>query len=503
MTALHQQRQHRGDVRSGSARWPLIALIAAGLLIEAVLIAGWLVPLSLWRTPTNLPAGAPLVLILGQDRAGALRFLLPVLVLVGVWGVSLAVAWRCRSFVALVLSIAFTTIFLITLLPMNPAGTQDIYHNVSDGRLFWLHGVNPTIIPPLAFPEDAFVRHVWGYVDLPSAYGPLWYFASGIPTALAGDDLIPNLVAQKSLVAAFLLGTVLLVAVAARAVAHERAVFAIVLVGWCPLLLWESAGNGHNDSLMAFFLTAAFVAAARRAYLWVLPALALSVLVKYTTALVVPVALIWLLRRPDVQVKEVAGGALIAVLLTVLAIAPMYEGAETIAALRRPGMTFILSPGTLAHGLFTRWLDDAPATRLVQAATGVLFVAGYGVTMYRCRGGPRDLADRSFDALFLYLLLVSWWYWPWYLTWLAPAAALGTGLRRPIAFAVMAAGSLLTYLYWWPDPPWQTTEWYGAYIAITAGVFAAPAIVWLWPDAWLRRRYDGSIAEAPAASSGN
>jgi hypothetical protein len=106
---------------------------------------------------------------------------------------------------------------------------------------------------------------VWGYIDLPSAYGPLWYLASGIPTALAGDGLISNLVAQKSLVAAFFLGTVLLVAAAARVVAPDRAVFAAVLVGWCPLLLWESAGNGHNDSLMALFLTAAFVAAARRA----------------------------------------------------------------------------------------------------------------------------------------------------------------------------------------------------------------------------------------------
>jgi hypothetical protein len=503
MTALQHSAQRQDDARSSHPHLAIVALIAAGLFIEAALIAGWLVPLSLWRTPTNLPAGAPVVLILGNDRAGALRFLLPVLFLVGVWGASLAIARQCRSTVALAVSVAFGAIFLITLLPINPAGTQDIYHNVSDGRLFWLHGVNPTLIPPLAFPEDAFARHVWGYVDLPSAYGPLWYIGSGIPTALAGDDLIPNLVAQKSLVAAFFLGTVLVVVVAARAIAPDRAVFAAVLVGWCPLLVWESAGNGHNDSLMAFFLAAAFVAAARRAYLWILPALALSVLVKYTTALVVPVALLWLLRRPDVRVKDIVGGSLIAILLTVLVFAPMYEGADTVAALRRPGMTFILSPGTLVHGVLARSMADAPATRLVQAATGLLFAVGYGVTLYRTRGGARDLADRSFDALFLYLLLVSWWYWPWYLTWLAPAAALGSGLRRPIAFAVMATGSLLTYLYWWPDPPWQSSAWYGAYLSITVVVFVAPATIWLWPDAWLRRRSLEPRPSTPITASGN
>lgn len=476
-------------------------LIVLGLLLEAALIAGWLVPLSLWCTPTNLPAGVQMVVILGNDRAGALRFLLPSLALVGVWGVSLAIARWCRSTAALVISVVFSAIFLVTLLPMNPASTQDIYHNVSDGRLFWLHGVNPTLIPPLAFPQDVFLDHVWGYADLPSAYGPLWYIATGIPIALVGDDLIPNLVAQKSLVAAFFLGTVLLVAMAARTIAPDRAVFAVVLVGWCPLLVWESAGNGHNDSLMAFFLAGAFVAAAKRAYLWVLPALALSVLVKYTTALVVPVALVWLLRRPDVRMKDIAGGSLIAILLAVLAFAPMYEGADTVAALRRPGMTFILSPGTLAHGVLVRWMADAPATRLVQVATGVLFVAGYGVTLVRSRGGTRDLADRSFDALFLYLLLVSWWYWPWYLTWLAPAAAISSGFRRPIAFAVMAAGSLLTYLYWWPDPLWRSSMWYGAYVGITLGVFVVPAVIWLWPSAWRRRRSEALKMSRPVAAS--
>jgi hypothetical protein len=228
----------------------------------------------------------------------------------------------------------------------------------------------------------------------------------------------------------------------------------------------------------------------------------LSVLVKYTTALIVPVALIWLLRRSDVRWKDIAGGAAIAVVLTVLAFAPMYEGADTIAALRRPGMTFILSPGTLAHGVITRWLDDAAATRLIHVATGVAFLVGYVATLYRSRGGPCDLADRSFDALFLYLLLVSWWYWPWYLTWLAPAAALGSSLRRPIAFAVMAAGSLLTYLYWWPDPAWRSSAWYGAYLAITVCVFVAPAIVWLWPGAWTRRRSLGPRGPSSVPASG-
>jgi hypothetical protein len=500
MTASRTAARLEEGLNARGGRWPLALLIGCGLLLEAVLVLGWLVPLSLWRTPSNLPAGAPLVLILGQDATGALRFLVPSCLALGAWGASLAVARRCGGTLPMLVAIGFTVLFLATLLPINPGGTQDIYHNVADGRLFWLYGVNPTLIPPQAFPEDAFAPHVWGYVDLPSAYGPLWYLLTGIPVLLAGDGLVANLVAQKALVAAFGLGTVLVVAAAARTVAPARVVPAIVLTGWSPLLLWESAGNGHNDSAMAFFLALVFLAAVRRAYVWVLPALALSVLVKYTTALVVPVVLLWLLRRPDVPRRQVAIGALAAVLLTALLFAPMYQGLDTVAALRRPGMTFILSPGTLAHGALVSWVSDATATRLVQLVTGLLFILGYGLTLYRTRGGGPSLADRCFDVLLLYLLLASWWFWPWYLTWLAPAAALSPGWRRPVAFAVMTAGALFTYLYWWPDPVWRSAAWYAAYAAITTGVFILPAAIWLWPSgAPGRRRADPLPDTAPVA----
>jgi hypothetical protein len=482
---------------AGVARRGLVPLIVSGVLIEAVLLLGWLEPLSLWRTPSNLPAGAPMVLILGQDWAGALRFAVPAAALVVLWGAALYSSRRLSGTTATMIAIAFSALFLATLIPMNPAGTQDIYHNVADGRLFWLHGVNPTLIPPQAFPEDAFAPHVWGYADLPSAYGPAWYELTGIPTLLAGDGLIGNLVAQKILVAAFWLGTVVAVAITARTIAPDRAVAAVVLLGWSPLFVWELAGNGHNDSVMAFFLAVALLAAARRAYLWVLPALALSVLVKYTTALVVPVALIWLLRRPDVPPRQVLWSAAIAVALTLVVFAPMEAGWDTVAGLRRPGMTFILSPATLAHGALVAWLTDDTASRLVRLVTGVLFLAGYVWVLATTRGDARDLAARCFDALVLYLLLASWWFWPWYLTWLGPPAVLARGMARPAAFALFAAGALFTYLYWWPDPVWRSPRWFVAYGAIAAGVFAVPAAVWL---AGLLRERRGRQEAVQAAS---
>ena len=464
---------------SMTVRARLLALVACGGAFEAVLLIGWLRPLSLWRTPTNLPAGAPMVPILGQTVEGAVRFLVPAAGLTALWVAALVIATALRGRLALAVSLGFTGVFLLTLLPMNPGGTQDIYHNVFDGRLFWLYGINPTIVPPQAYPDDPFAAHVWGYADLPSAYGPIWYLLTGLPTALAGDGLVANVIAQKLLVAVFSMFTVVAVVLAVRAVEPRRMVAAAVLAGWCPLLVWETAGNGHNDSVMTFFLALALLAATRRAYPWVLPLLTLSVLVKYTTALAVPVALVWLWRRPDVSSHQIAVGIGVSLLLAVVLFAPMYAGADTIAATRRPGMTFILSPATLLYGWLVRSWSIDDASRITQAITGVVFAAGYVLTLARTRGDVLSLAARCFDVLLLYLLLVSWWFWPWYVLWLAPLAPLTRGYGRVAAFAAFAGAALLMYVYWWPDPLWPSRRWFLAYATMTVGVFLPAALIWL------------------------
>ena len=192
---------------------------------------------------------------------------------------------------------------------------------------------------------------------------------------------------------------------------------------------------------------------------------------------IVPVALIWLLRRPDLSRRRIAAGALIAILGSLAVYAPLYAGRDTVAALQRPGMTFILSPGTLLHGSLAGAVADDQASRLVRLGSGAVFALCYAVTLWRTRGDARELAARAFDALFAYLVLASWWFWPWYITWLAPAAALSRGWHRAGAFAAFCGGALFTYLYWWAEPGWRTAEWFRLYGAITFGVFIVPAVL--------------------------
>lgn len=457
-----------------AGRLALIGLAGLALATELVLLLGWLRPLSFRRHQANPPDGAPMVTLLGRTRDGALDFAVPALLLIGLYAASVWLANRTQGRLAVALALGASLLFAATLVPMFPGGTQDIFHNVADGRLFWRYGENPTLVPPAAYPEDAFFPHLFGYTDLTSAYGPLWYLLSGLPVTVAGDGLVANLVAQKVLMSLFLVATAALVTGASAPLRPGPA----VIVGWCPLLLWEFAGNGHNDSIMVFFAAAAVVAAWRGWWVWVFPLLALSALVKFTTVLLGPVLLVWLSRR-GMPWRTLTLSLGLAAALVVTTYLPFWAGRDTFRVLDRPGMTFILSPATLLQGTLGSWLATDTADRLTYGVTGAGFVVLYVLALRCAWQEPETPVPAAFDALFAYLLLASWWFWPWYLAWLAPLAALGGRFdRRRWVFVLFAAAALLSYCYWWDDPPAHSRRWFELYTALTVGVFVVPALLW-------------------------
>src|SRR5438105_15533269 len=78
-----------------------------------------------------------------------------------------------------------------------------------------------------------------------------------------------------------------------------------VLVGWNPLLQFETAGNAHNDIVMVFFALLAVYAITRRWWLLVFPLLALSVAAKYVLILLGPLLLLWMWRRGDIPRRTI------------------------------------------------------------------------------------------------------------------------------------------------------------------------------------------------------
>lgn len=483
--------------RSGWWRWVprcrLPALALTGLALELVLLLGFLRPLSIWRHPGIVRTSRPLATVLGTDVGGALRFAVPVVAAFVAFAIAVRLAHGAAGRAATALVLLASVVFSLTLLPTNPLGAHDVYHNVADARTLWIYGDNPLLLPPSTYyPDDAFAQYVPAWRSTPSLYGPLWYLVAGTPLPAAGDALWPNVIGQKALTAAFLLTTTALTMAVAARVCPGQAAAAGVAVGWNPLLQFETAGNAHNDVVMICFTLAALYAVTRRWWVAVFPLLALAITSKYVVILLGPVLLVWLWRR-NVPRRQLALSLALGVLLGVALQAPFAAGTATLRGIGREGGFLAASPQAVLHTLL--WLRVhgnglalAPVVKLIMLP---VYAAVYAVLLRRVArdGGAATLVRAGFWSMFWLLVLVGGWFGPWYVMLLAPLGALLPGSRPALVAAVFSASAMLMYV----PSFWLTHAGMLRYQAATAGTaFLLPVLAAVAPGRcrWVRRARD-------------
>ena len=482
---------------SASRRIRLAMLVACGLALEAVLVFGVLLPLSIWRFPEVFRDERPLATALGLHQGPAIVFGLTIslsFVLLG------CAAWLARTLhgrAATAVVLIFSVLFIATIVPINPVGAHDIYHNVADSRTIAIYHDNPTAIPPNVYLDDAFYPYVVAWQDFPSVYGPVWYAVTMPGALLAGDGLWANVIAQKVLTSLFLFGVTVLAMLTAGRLRPGAMAQAAILVGWNPLLIFDTAGNAHNDVVMVFFGIAMIYAITRRWWPVVFPLLALAVATKYVFALLGPLVLLWMWRRRDVPRREVLASLLLGVAVGLLAYAPFYNGKETVAAFQRQTAFNTSSPSALLQAVFMDWfgLDEVTALSRVKLVVGPVFLAIYAVLLLRI---PRDpgvviLARTGFWAVFWLFVVATWWFWPWYLMMLVPLAAVLPGGRSYKVALVFSASAMLMYVpyFWYIDGDWMWHHIWTATVAFLPPVVTALA---LWLHSRRRRQPLGSLA---------
>jgi hypothetical protein len=64
-----------------------------------------------------------------------------------------------------------------------------------------------------------------------------------------------------------------------------------------PLVLVHHIANGHNDLLVGCLIALSFYLALKGAHVWVIPVLAAATLLKYAPLLLMPLALIFVVKR--------------------------------------------------------------------------------------------------------------------------------------------------------------------------------------------------------------
>ncbi len=446
---------------------------------------------------------------------------------------------------ALLVVVVFEVVFQATLLLMPGVYTTDIFSYVMYGHISAVYDLNPYIFPPNYFPNNPLVDPNWIHPiwwDQPSVYGPLWtgigWVLARLATPFDGlvqtlDDgavlqvglmnqvfaykLLMNGVQVLNLVLVWwLLGRIM------RGKPRAR-LAAFVLFAWNPLMLFDAAGNAHNDALMVSLVLLGIVPLVAQAHKpsnfgWLLGTffVGLSTLIKYTTGIVGLFLIVpWARRLPSwpARLRWIGGaGALIAVVTAVLYI-PWFDFPRAfepllVAARGKTWMYTNWAPDLLAMAISDRVLDpggldpDAAheqARFWIKTVTRVVFLAYLGwelVRLWRIAGQrERSLVEPILEAssrafVVLILLVLTWvleWYWMW------PLALVSLlGWRRMLTQVVV--GYTLTSLpVFYVHHYWSTSMPSELVLAYALPPLALPLVAWVYSRLASRTHQEVSV----------
>lgn len=376
---------------------------------------------------------------------------------------------------------------------MQPVTTTDLYGYVARGYLFAQQHINPMTHPAGALPGGLTVAR-------PAApYGPAWLLICGLVSRVFGNNLLANMLAFKVIGLAGVAVAVLLVDRLALRLFPARRLRIDVLFGWSPLLIFEAIGNGHNDVVMVVCVLAAFACMlggrARTAF----ALLVLGALIKYFSAVFVVFWLAYELRHrvwPHVALAEGDGAILpaepatssgvfsprrwlgvavrtvteldrravawlllsvtvIGAALTAVFYAPFWVGFRTFTGLSQQIRPLYYN-GSLV-GFFAAPLEallpesQHPAfdktVRLIFYGLFAIYVylQAQDIWVKGPRSDLRDVITACAKVTFAALLLITFWFQPWYVIWLLPLAALANDPFVRHQSTLLAGGALLTY----------------------------------------------------------
>jgi Glycosyltransferase family 87 len=344
-------------------------------------------------------------------------------------------AWAPRLGRRLVWGTIAVAVVVFACLP--PLLSHDAYSYLDYARLGTLHGLDPYLHPPAAFPADPAYAHVtWPHTT--SAYGPLFTLATYLLVALPVGVAV---YALKAISAAAVLALAVLVARLAPARGVD-ALRAAAFVALNPLVLVHVVGGPHNDALAVLLMTlgVAGILTARETSAGV--AFVAAIAIKASAAVTAPFALLAATKQPPTGPKAAymatfgpVGRFLVGAGMAVVAIGvAAYLGfgwhwldAFVLAGENQGHTSYMSIPITAAR--LTGF--DPDAARIATLTLYAALIAYLLLWTYRGNDWLRAAAWATFG-----LLLATAWLLPWYLLWPLPLAALSRD--RPLKLLLLA-----------------------------------------------------------------
>ncbi len=358
----------------------------------------------------------------------------------------------------LLLLLIGAVIFGITLLAQPALFSDDVFRYIFTGRILTVYHADPMTTAPAQFPHDPYLSWI-AQPGMPNVYGPLWLTFTSLLARIDGSPVTMLLLFKASTLVFHLLDCVIIWAILGK-IAPTRRFLGTLLYAWNPLVLIESAGNGHNEAaLILLLLLATWLYVQRESYperdqsgsytppqgkgIWyeigALVLLGTAAAINFI-ALLVAVMFIWFVVRKHRSVARVsrdAGWRVVLVLIpVVLLYLPFWQGGATYLAITSntsiepTGISFVNMLATPLRGFFSflAVLSNyhSPDVEPVPAANAT--VLGTSIFMYALiylyllskmrKGGQFDTLLRSWStALVGYIILAVGAFWPSFVLW--------------------------------------------------------------------------------------
>lgn len=399
--------------------------------------------------------------------------------------------------------------------------SHDIFVYASYGRLITVYHANPYFVTLAAHRHDPFFT-LDDWRNATSAYGPIWLAICSLCALLIGPYPLAYVLTYRLFGLMTHLLNILLVTTTLRTLGRTPRTVALgtLLYAWNPLTLLESSLGGHNDSFMITLLLLSIFLYARTEVLrsqWghgdrkgspyphpfdfipSLITLTLAAAVKFTVVPLIALFLILLLRTrtrasakgsssPHSPFRTMSIAGLLSGAIALASYAPFWIGHSISGIVQSFGsppssysaygsILFALTEWKRVHHGFSTSGWASPVLHIlslhstwtiinVVTLIGALFLGA--IWLWRVPT-TRTFALASLTTLGA-LLIVTPWFFPWYVTWIVALAAIclpsqdyaGRGL---VAFTLaFSASAFCSYLFYHGYPP--IGGWIG-YICLT------------------------------------
>jgi hypothetical protein len=344
----------------------------------------------------------------------------------------------------------FSLLFVLTCIFFPPRGSADINNYAMMSRIAGIYHANPYVVTPDNFSADIFYNHIGEpWRTLPLTYGPLWLLATVPIGVLVGTNLFASAILFKLLAVAFGVGCVFILSLILEVIAPESKKNGLFLMAWNPWLIFEVANNGHNDIMVAFFILLAVGLMVKNKKLWVLPALALAVLVKYAAVILLPIFILWMIMAtknrpsPFFWLKT----ACICALLFIVCYLPFWQGLETFRGVVIQAKLFGQPFFYPAKLLFNAW--GADALPVVKNASLGIFIIFYAlIILIYHRWDTNTVIFKILLALAAFLVFGLSYFQPWYVIWLAPLLILVFSKRGSQFVPWLTLAGFMFYIFY-------------------------------------------------------